>query len=390
MRERILFVDDERNFLLALRRRFRREFELDIADSPELGLEMAKSADQPYAVVISDMKMPGMQGSEFLAEFRRISPHTVRMILSGQAEMDDTIDAVNKGHIFRFLTKPFTAEALVDAVKAALEQHRLVTAEQELLEETLTGTIRLMTDILSWVSPEVFSQGSRLRKYSESVAQALDLPNQWQIGVAAMLSQLGSIAIPPKVLAAHESGEALDADQQRLLESHPEIASKLLSNIPRLETVASIIRRQSTPSRDPASMPSDPHKWPTPLLGGEILRCVLEFDRLAGRDMDSAHIIEKLQKMMPPVPSFLIEAVRHLEISRSRMKPSLVTVKELMPTMVLDEHVLSKKDVLLVAKGQEVNTAMILRLSNFAAGDGVVEPIRVRIPRHLARSQVPA
>jgi FixJ family two-component response regulator len=132
--DKILFVDDEAPVLDGYRRILRQEFQLSTALSGEEGLA-ALLATGPYAVVISDMRMPGMNGSEFLVQVRRIAPETVRMLLTGHADLDAAIDAVNRGNIFRFLTKPCEKPVLIDAIRSGLEQFRATTAEKELIKK---------------------------------------------------------------------------------------------------------------------------------------------------------------------------------------------------------------------------------------------------------------
>jgi CheY-like chemotaxis protein len=111
-----------------------REFEVDTATGGEDGLALVRGAG-PYAVVVSDMRMPGMNGAKFLAEVRQLVPETVRMLLTGYSDMDAAIDAVNEGNIFRYLTKPCEKEVLVKAINLSLEKYRSATAEQLLVKK---------------------------------------------------------------------------------------------------------------------------------------------------------------------------------------------------------------------------------------------------------------
>ena len=105
MTDTILCVDDDANLLEGLKRQLRKQFTLETALSGEAGLVVVKE-DGPFAVVVSDMRMPGMNGARFLAQVRAMAPDTVRILLTGQTDIQDAIVAVNEGHIFRFLTKP--------------------------------------------------------------------------------------------------------------------------------------------------------------------------------------------------------------------------------------------------------------------------------------------
>ena len=134
MADKILFVDDEASALDGYTRILRKEFAMSTARSGEEGLA-AIQANGPYAVVISDMRMPGMTGSDFLAAVRRKAPNSVRMLLTGHADLDAAIDAVNRGNIYRFLTKPCEKPALVEAIRSGLEQYHTTTKEKELVKK---------------------------------------------------------------------------------------------------------------------------------------------------------------------------------------------------------------------------------------------------------------
>src|ERR1043166_4052564 len=111
MADRILCVDDDPNILEGYKRQLRKEFELVTAVGPEQGLQMGIQQG-PFAVVVSDLQMPGMNGVEFLAQVRTQEPDTVRMLLTGNAELQSAIEAINQGQIFRFLTKPCAGAGL--------------------------------------------------------------------------------------------------------------------------------------------------------------------------------------------------------------------------------------------------------------------------------------
>src|SRR3954465_9092456 len=128
MKDRVLFVDDEPNVLDGIRRQLRNRVDIETANSASAGLDIIK-AQGPFAVVVSDMRMPEMNGARFLAKVNEMAPHTVRMVLSGQADLDSTVAAVNDGHIFRFLMKPCDTDKLIESINCGIEQYRLVNAE---------------------------------------------------------------------------------------------------------------------------------------------------------------------------------------------------------------------------------------------------------------------
>lgn len=138
MSERILLVDDDENLLSALRRQMRTLFDLSLAKSGEEAIEMVRAAalsKTPYAVVVADMRMTGLDGIETLSQIREIAPNTVRMMLTGNADQDTAIKAINRGNIFRFFCKPCPPIELVNGINDGIAQFRLVTGEAEMLRQ---------------------------------------------------------------------------------------------------------------------------------------------------------------------------------------------------------------------------------------------------------------
>ena len=112
MSEKILFVDDEPDLLAAYQRHLRKAFEIETAEGPERGLE-AVTERGPFAVIVSDLRMPNMDGIQFLSLVKKKTPNSVRIMLTGCADLETSIAAVNEGNIFRFLTKPCQPNTLV-------------------------------------------------------------------------------------------------------------------------------------------------------------------------------------------------------------------------------------------------------------------------------------
>jgi len=140
MSVKILCVDDESNVLEAYQRNLRKRFTIDTALGGEPALALIASQG-PYAVIVTDMQMPGMDGVEFLTRAQQKAPDTVRLMLTGNADQKTAVEAVNKGHVFQFLNKPCPPEMLAVALENGIKQYRLITAEREVLEYTLNGSI---------------------------------------------------------------------------------------------------------------------------------------------------------------------------------------------------------------------------------------------------------
>ncbi|MCC5023297.1 MAG: response regulator [Candidatus Synoicihabitans palmerolidicus] len=143
---KILFVDDGPMVLAAFRRSLRYQVEFDtVVERAEV---LALKEHTRYAVVVADMTMPRMRGVVLLEKVRQLFPETVRVMLTGNADQVTAVDAVNRGQVFRFIHKPCPAESLLPILREALTHHQVLSAEHELLENTLFGIMRVMSEIL--------------------------------------------------------------------------------------------------------------------------------------------------------------------------------------------------------------------------------------------------
>jgi CheY-like chemotaxis protein len=375
--DKVLFVDDEPQLLDGIARSLRNHFDIRTATSAAEGLQTLKALG-PFAVVVSDMRMPEMNGAQFLAKVRELAPDTVRIILSGQSDMQQTIAAVNEGNIFRFLSKPCETQSLLAAVGMGVEQHKLVTAERVLLEHTLTGAVNVLIEILSVVTPSAYSRARRLQGYVIGLAAALKLSEDWQWPLAALLSQIGCIALPKEMTSKVEANQQLTEEERRLFESHPQMASKMLESIPRLETVAAIIASQNAPLVD-AEVFSDLRELPSRSAGHVLIRAAVDFDRqvMMGRSAKAAS--DALKAAKARLPSSLLEALCFLPLAGAERVMRSVRLIDLAPGMVLDEPLMTRRGFCLVPAGEEVTAALLARLRGIDSTIEVQEPFRVRV-----------
>jgi response regulator RpfG family c-di-GMP phosphodiesterase len=376
MNQRVLFVDDEPNVLEGIQRTLRKQVELQTASSGAEALRLMRETG-PFALVVSDMRMPAMNGTQFLAKVREQEPDTVRMILSGQADLEDTIAAVNEGHIYRFLSKPCPSDRLLAAVEDGLNQHRLLTAEKVLLEQTLSGAVKMLIEILGMVSPAASNRAARLQRYTIELSNALGLPGRWEWALAAFVSQIGCVALPKDMLFKVEACEALTEEEKRLYESHPEVAGKLLAAIPRLEDVAAIVTAQFGPLNF-SGMPDDLRQWDVRKLGQLLLRASIEFDRLAARGASRESAVNTLRAPQFEFPPSVLRALLSLTPTANERIVRRIRLADLTVGMILDEDLVSPKGIRLVPCGAEVTRTLMIRLTSIASGVGVAEPFRVR------------
>lgn len=372
---KVLLVDDEPAVLEALRRLLSSVVAVETATNGAEGLSLIESSG-PFAVVISDMGMPGMNGAEFLHRVQTLTPDSVRIILTGQAELESTIAAVNLGRIFRFLTKPCRKDELLATLKAGLDQYSLVIAQRELLEQTLHGTVEVLTEIIGLANPLAQKRAARMMRYAEEICAGLAFPMPWQLRIALMLSQIGCITLPEQVLSTLDSGGQLSDESNAIYRSHPALAGKLLGGIPRLEPVAEIVARQHE-SLDLAGEPEDFNEWDVCVFGTMILRICGDLDDAVNAGLTSEQAFRMITEAIPRLPPPLLRVLRTLKHGAAKAERSLLKVSQLQIGMVLDEDVTSANGMRLVAKGQEVTRSIMLRLQSFADGVGVTQPFWV-------------
>jgi response regulator RpfG family c-di-GMP phosphodiesterase len=340
----------------------------------------------PYAVVVADMQMPSMNGIEFLARVKEIAPDTVRIMLTGNADLSVAMQAVNAGSIFRFLTKPCPSDVIGEALVAGIKQYRLATAEKSLLEETLNGSIELLIEVLSWADPEAFGRALELRGRLRAIARVMKADNLWEMELAAMLSQLGWILLPKDTLEKVRGGRSLSDVEKRALVKAPEIGQELIARIPRLEAVARIVLYQNK-NLDGSGFPEDGVAGNNIPLGARILKVLLDLRSYDAQGLSRKAALSLMQKAAGVYDGRVLDAAIALYVPSDKVTEIFVEplLEGLVSTLevrdVLVDGITTLGGKLLVGPGCEVTPALLVRLKFFAAFDGVQEPIKVRRPK---------
>ena len=377
MSRRILLVDDDLNILQGFRRQLRKRFEIETAPGGKVGLEAVVKGG-PFAVIVSDMQMPEMDGIQFLDTVHQLAPDSVRMMLTGNADQKTAMDAVNNGHIFRFLTKPCSPEAFTKALEAGIEQYRLITAERDLLSKTLSGSVSVLTEVLSLVNPTAFGHTSSVRRLVRLMCQEVQVDNAWEIEIAAMLSQVGCVTIPEVTLAKLSKGIDLSAKELQMYRGHPQVGHDLIAKIPRLKGVAEIIACQQK-CFDGSGVPNDGRQADEIPFGARVLKLVIDVVQLISAERSTDDVWAAIHDREGWYDPSLVDALAAVLDIKYVIKS--VNIKHLEENMILAENVMTKSGDLLLARGQEVTSSLRERLTTFETTDGGVrEPIRVRCP----------
>jgi response regulator RpfG family c-di-GMP phosphodiesterase len=366
-RPRILLVDDEPNVLDGLRRQLR-TFDVTTATSGAEAIELVRTKG-PFVVAMTDMRMPGMDGVAVLRALRTAVPDTVRVLLTGFADLQSAIDAVNEGAVFRFLSKPCPPEVLQAALGDAVRQHQLVTAERELLEETLQGSVKALIETLSLANPMAFARAVRMRGLLGELLDALELEDRWEVELACMLGQVGAVTLGPAVVDKLHRGLPLSDDERDEVRKLPEIADRLLAEIPRLDGVREIIRQQH------GGAPGQVKQ------GALILRVVTDFDTHEARGMDPPAVLAALRAQAHLYDQRVLDALGRLQANETTAKVRQIDPEELLEGMVLAADLRTVDGMLLVGRGQPVTPGLIERIKNFSAANPLASKVSILYSR---------
>lgn len=280
----LLLVDDEKAITRALHRLFRKEgYKILTADSGMQGLEKLNQSDGPVSLIISDQRMPEMNGAEFLEKAKAIYPEAIRYLLTGYSDMEAVINAVNKGEIHRYLTKPWNDDDLLLHVRQSLEHFELFSENQRLtqltiaqnkelsllnkdlelkveertkeivqknqvlktingmLEQSFMDSIRLLVSSVEIINPRLGKQMRMVAQLARAVAESFtqEKAELDKIEMAGMIHDIGLLGFDDDLWC--KNMKQMSEEQQRLYSEHPTIASIILENVDKLADVGEIV-----------------------------------------------------------------------------------------------------------------------------------------------------
>jgi response regulator RpfG family c-di-GMP phosphodiesterase len=274
-------------------------------------------------------------------------------------------------------------EVLSRVVTDAAAQYRLVVAEKELLNKTLNGSIKLLTDILSMVDTKAFKHSEKLRVLISELAPKMSMAGSWEMHLAAMLSPIGYVTLPPETLVKARAGEALSKTEQQLINNAPETAARLLGNIPRLEEVAKIVRYQQK-HFDGTGFPADDIKCEAIPSAARLLKILNDMLELQAQGKSQAEAMNELAMRRGLYDPQLIYSMRTaLEVDDENpeaLQTVLMSVNDLAPGMILHTDVLTKDGILILSAGHHINEMVLEKIHNFNSIYGIQEPIYVKSP----------
>ncbi len=239
---KILIVDDEPDNLALLYRTLRNDYDIKKSTSPVQALEMLKQ--EHFHCILSDHKMPEMDGVEFLKRSYDISPETMRLMITAYTDASILIDAINYAKIYRYVKKPYSPDELMLTVKGALEYWQLKDDNNSLindLKELFSGTVTAIVEALDAKDSYTLGRSRRVTFYSVKMAQALHLSeaNTGRIELAGLLHDIGMIGISDDILMKTEK---LTPEEYDSIKQHVSFSIKILDDIKQLNEVIEIIK----------------------------------------------------------------------------------------------------------------------------------------------------
>ncbi len=240
----ILLVDDEVNNLQLLRRTLRHDYNIMTASNGKEALEIVEHHGKEISLIVSDQKMPEMQGTEFLKQVSNEYPDIIKILLTGHLDVDAIVDSINDCHLYQYIVKPFDPEVLKMTIEGGIQKFNLLNNKTVILKdlrELFYKTIKLIAAALDAKDPYTHGHSMRVTMYSMILAKKLNLDDTMleEIETAGLLHDIGKIGIPQSILC--KPGK-LTNEEFEVMKSHPEQGEKMLKDIKKLTLISNWLR----------------------------------------------------------------------------------------------------------------------------------------------------
>jgi len=359
MNNKILCVDDEESILKGFQLNLRNKFELHLASDGLEGLELFKN-EGGFSVVLSDMRMPRMNGAEMLAAIKKIDPEVVTVLLTGHTDFESAMAAVNEGNVFRMLSKPCPPEILKKVLQDAVIQYDLITSRRILLDKTLRGAVDALAQSLATTQPLFFGRAQRVRRLANGLSEEIQLKDSWRVGVAAIFSQLAYLSIPPHLSESVYHRKDLKPETKAMVRDLPEETLKIIDLIPGLEDVREILQRIDI---QPQFELDDGSGVRT---AASIIRVGLDYDYYQELGHEDSLIVKTLQSRTETYDPNIVDALaKFLDADAHSFKLEEIDTRNLAEGMRLDEDLLLDGAMLIAAAGSDIDRSLLKIIRNY-------------------------
>ena len=361
--DRILLVDDDQSLLNTLERNLGFTFPISIAESAADALKMIQEDAEGFAVVLADMRMPGMDGIELIQEARRSSPETVYMMLTGNQDLATATRAVNDGQVFRFLVKPCEVIEIKTAIQNASDHYRLVMSEKELLHKTFVGSVGLLTEIIDSMQTTV-ADSDQISAMVNLLATELALSANWQRQLASKLCLVGLAMMPDSKAEILRRAPTHSIEHRDVFQELSDIAAKMIERIPRLSGVADILRLLTEGDG------FVPNGEDSPQVSATLVRIAFYWEILSKNGVPPSTAVAEIQRVLPSLPAKLTQALPTQVLSTENDTVVEIPASELVEGMVLVEDVVGETGALMVSKGRRLTRPVVAKLQQYSQQTG--------------------
>ena len=359
MNNKILCVDDEESILRGFQLNLRKDFELHLASDGVEGLEIFEK-EGGFALVLSDMRMPRMNGAEMLAEIKKRDHEVSTILLTGHTDFDSAMAAVNDGNVFRMLSKPCPPERLIKVLNDGLEQYDLIRSKRILLDQTLRGAVDALAESLSTAKPLFFGRVQRVRRMANELAMKQDVPNAWRVDVASVFSQLAYLALPENVTEDVYYRRDLSKEVKALLAKVPEDTRNILNKIPGLEEVGEILKSVDVQYR------FEEEKEDGVRLAASILKVALDFDYYEEQGYNRSIIVSTLKERNKDYDPKITQSLSDLiVIAEETSTLQEIKIDDIDIGMRLSQELKLDDGFLIAAAGTDVDRQLLKVIRNY-------------------------
>ncbi len=378
----LLFVDDEANILSSLTRLFQPlGYRIFTAKGGAQGLKIL--AQETIDLVVSDMRMPEMNGAQFLEQVQQKWPDTMRILLTGYAEMGATIAAINKGQVHRYISKPWEDYDITLTIKLAL-QHKMLEREKlrlEVLKKNFFTSVQIFSNLIEMRDASMVGHSHRVADLSKAIAQRMGMSDAevQDVVFAALLLDLGKISLSDSLL--NKPFSSLNAEERDEVIKCPIRGQVALMALDELQGAAKLIRNH----RERFDGTGFPDRLPglTIPLGARILALTKDYDTcqiasLTNKGLQPAdavlYIQEGIGRRYDPT---VVDAFLNVIAISAQTKPELDLQREqLKPGMVLSRNLITKSGALLLAKNCILDEHLLGQLEHFEL---LGDPLRIYV-----------
>jgi CheY-like chemotaxis protein len=336
-------------------------------------LALEGAAQEPPDLFLLDINMPEMNGYEVCEQLKQseLLADIPVIFLSALDAIEDKVKGFRSGGV-DYISKPFRFEEVQARVETHLDLRRAQQAEHDLLEKTLNGAVRTLWELVQITSPVLALRSGAIRDIVQRIGKRMGIRDAWQYELAATLSLVGCIALPDEVFERAYCGQEISPDEQQMFQAHPQTAARLLSNIPRLEMVAEMIRGQRDPETE--SYTKDESRQ-----GARMLHLALELDRRIYKGAASNCALAELRQSHR-FEDRMLDTLDGYSPAPLEFESRMLPIRELRAGMVLEKDFWGNGNLLVLKKGTVLTETWIERLENFAKARGSQELIGVRVP----------